>query len=87
MVKVKRRELKYSTLTTKKENAINFTEQQQKFRFRLHHNWVNSYMFVNGVQIYKSKAKDSEINTAPICLDNVSKDFSADNMKNTGICL
>ena len=79
--------LKYSTLTTKKENAINFTEQQKKFRLRLHHNWVNSYIFVNGVRIYKSKAKDSEINAAPICLDNVSKDFSADNMKNTGMCL
>ena len=42
---------------------------------------MNSYIFINGVEIYKFKAKDSEINAAPILLDNVSKYFSADNMK------
>ena len=43
---------------------------------------MNSYTFVNGVEIYKFKAKDSEINTAPLCLGNVSK---VDNMKKTGL--
>ena len=33
--------------------------------------------------IYKFKAKDSEINVASLCLGNVSKDFSAVNMKKT----
>ena len=42
---------------------------------------VNSYLFVNGVEIYKFKAKDSEINAAPLSLGNVSKDISADNMR------
>ena len=36
---------------------------------------VNSYVFVNGVEIYKSKAKDSEVNAAPFCLGSVSNDF------------
>ena len=31
----------------------------------------------------KFKAKDSEIVASPICLGNISKDWSADNMKNT----
>ena len=44
---------------------------------------VNGYLFVNGVQIYK--AKDSEINTAPFGLVNVSKDLSVDNVKKTGL--
>ena len=44
---------------------------------------VNSYIFVNGVEIYKSKIKDSDINAAPLCLGNVSKDFSVNNMKKT----
>ena len=48
-------------------------------------NGANSYLVVNGVEIYKIKAKDFEINTAPLILCNVSKDFSADNMKNTGL--
>ena len=36
---------------------------------------MNSYIFVNDVQIYKFKSKDSEINAAP------SRDFSVVNMK------
>ena len=39
---------------------------------------MNSYLFANGVKIYKLKAKDSEMNAAPLFLSNVSKDFSAD---------
>ena len=41
---------------------------------------MNSYIFVKGVQIYKFKAKDFEINAALLCLDSFSKDFSVDNM-------
>ena len=50
----------------------------------LHYNGVNSYLFVNGTDIYKFKAKDSEIVTNPLCLGNISKDWSVDNMKKTG---
>ena len=39
---------------------------------------------MNGTEIYKFKAKDSEIVTSPLCLGNISKDWSADNMKKTG---
>ena len=38
-------------------------------------------MFVNGTEIYKFKAKDSEIVAVPLCLRNTSKDWSIDNMK------
>ena len=41
-------------------------------------------MFVNGTEIYKFKAKDSEIVATPLCLGNISKDWSVDNMKKTG---
>ena len=44
---------------------------------------MNSYLFAGGVEIYKLKGKDSEKNTAPLCLGNVLKDFSTDNMKKT----
>ena len=33
--------------------------------------------------MYKFKAKDSEIVVGPICLGNISKDWSLDNMKKT----
>ena len=50
----------------------------------LHYNGVNSYLFVNDTEIHKSTAKDSTIVQNNLCLGNVSKDFSASNMKKTG---
>ena len=50
----------------------------------LHCNGANSYLFVNGTEIPKFTAKDSEIVLNNLCLGNVSKDFSASNMKKTG---
>ena len=41
-------------------------------------------MFVNSTEIYKFKAKDSKIVADPLCLGNISKDWSVDNMKRTG---
>ena len=35
---------------------------------------------VNGVEIYRFKAKDSKINKVSLWLSNVTKDFSADNI-------
>ena len=72
------------TLTAEKMYSINFTEKNKKFCLSLHYNGANSYLFVNGTEIYKFKAKDSEIVATPLCLGNISKDWSVDNMKKTG---
>ena len=72
------------TLTAEKMYSINFTVTNRKFCLSLHYNGANSYLFVNGTEIYKFKAKDSEIVASPLCLGNISKDWSADNMKKTG---
>ena len=64
--------------------SINFTVTKKKFCLSLHYNGVNSYLFVNDTEIYKFKAKDSEIVATPLCLGNISKDWSVDNMKKTG---
>ena len=50
----------------------------------MHNNGVNSYLFVNGTKIYKFKVKDCDIVATPLCLGNISKDWSTDNMKRTG---
>ena len=42
-----------------------------------------SYLFLNGIEIYKFKANDSEFVASPICLGNISKDWSTD-IKKTG---
>ena len=47
----------------------------------MHCNGDNSYLFLNGIEIYKFKAKDSEIVASPLCLGHISKDFFVDNMK------
>ena len=56
-------------------------KKNKKFCLSLHYNGANSYLFVNGTEIHKFKAKDSEIVASPLCLENISKDFSVDNMK------
>ena len=73
------------TLTIEKMYSINFTATKNTFYLSLHYNRANSYLFVNGKEIVKFKAKDSEIVLGPLCLGNVSKDWSADNMKKTGL--
>ena len=65
--------------------SINLTEHNKKFCLSLHYNEANSYLFVNGKEIHKFKAKDSEIVATPLCLGNISKDWSVDNMKKTGL--
>ena len=71
-------------LSAEKMYSINFTERDKRFCLSLHCNGANSYLFVNGKEIMKFKAKDSEIVTTPLCLGNISKDWSVDNMKKTG---
>ena len=49
----------------------------------MHYNGANSYLFVNGTEIIKFKAKDSNIVAIPLCLGKISKDWSVDNVKKT----
>ena len=48
-------------------------------------NGANSHLFVNSTNICKFKAKDSEIVPSPLCLGNISKDWSVDNIEKTGL--
>ena len=57
---------------------------KNKFCLSLHCNGANSYLLVNGTEICKFKAKDSEIVAAPLYLGNILKDWSVDNMKKNG---
>ena len=70
-------------LSVEKMCSINFTELDKTFCLRLHYNGSNSYLFVNGTEIHKFKAKDSEIVATPLCLGNILKDWTVDNMKKT----
>ena len=75
-----------TTLTAEKKYSINFTVSSRIFCLSLHYNGANSYLFVNGKEIIKFKAKDSEIVATPLCPGNISEDFTEDNMRKTGLC-
>ena len=49
------------TATAEKMYSINFTVTRKNFCLSLHYNGANSYLFVNGTEIIKFKAKDSDI--------------------------
>ena len=60
-----------TTIYAEKLYSINFTENNKKFCLSLHYNGANSYLFVNGTEIHKFKANDSEIGATQLCLGNI----------------
>ena len=73
------------TLSVEKIYSINFTENNKKFFLSLHYNGANSYLFINGTDIIEFKAKSSEIAATPLCLGDISKEISVNNLEKTGI--
>ena len=73
------------TVTAEAIYAINFTQLNKRFVLSLHYNGSNSFLFVNATKVYQSKAKNSEIKDYALCLGNVSKDFTINNMKKAGL--
>ena len=63
------------TLAAGKMYSANFTVARKKFCLIFHYNWANSYLFVNG----------KEIVATALCLGNISKDWTIDNIKKTGL--
>ena len=64
---------------------MNFTKKRPKkntFTFALYR--ANSFLLVNCTGIIKFKAKHSEFLAYSLCLGNIPKDWSIDNMKKTG---
>ena len=74
-----------TTIYAEKMYSTNFTAANKKFCLSLPYNGDNSYLFVNGKEIINFKAKDSEIVNTSICLGNISKVFSKNNMSLKGL--
>ena len=53
--------------------SVNLNAAKVKLVLSFHYNGNNSYLFVNGKQMIKFKAKDSETAANPFCLGNISK--------------
>ena len=67
------------------EYSINFTQSGKRFVLSLPYNGSNSFLFVNATKVYQSKAKNSEIKDYALCLGNILKDTTINNMKKTGL--
>ena len=74
-----------TTLYAEKIYSQNFTAVNKIFVLSLHYNDDNSYLFVNGKQELKFKAKDDQIVKEILCLGNISDDWTAANAQKMGL--
>ena len=72
-------------LTAETTYPVNFTQLNKRFVLSLHYNGSNRFLFVNPTKINQFKAKDCEIKDCTLCLGNISKDFTINNMKKSGL--
>ena len=70
-----------TTFTAEAIYPINFTKQNNRFVLSIHYNGSNSFLFVNTTEIYQFKENNSKIKDYTLCLGNISKDFTINNMK------
>ena len=75
-----------TTLYAEKIYSQNFTAVNKKFVLSLHYNGDDPYLFVNGKQELKFKAKDDQIVKEILCLGNISDDWTDANAQKTGLC-
>ena len=66
-----------TTLYAEKIYSQNFTQPNKKFVLSLHYNYDNdSYLFVNGKQELKFKAKTRQLLMKKLCIGNLSDDWT-----------
>ena len=75
-----------TTIYAEKLFYNNFIEFGVKFVLRLHYNGDNSYLFANGRQELKFKAKDDQLINEKLCLGNLSSEWTTSESEETGLC-
>ena len=74
-----------TTIYAEKLFHNNFTEHGVKFVLSLHYNGDKSYLFANGRQELKFKAKDDQIISEGLCLGNLSDEWTKSESEKTGL--
>ena len=74
-----------TTIYVQRMYSPNFTVDNKMFCLSLHYNGDNSYLFVNGKEVTKFKAKNSELIKYPMFLGGLSKDYNKNSRKDTGL--
>ena len=73
-----------TTIYAEKIDSTNFTIANKTFCLSLHYNGDDSYLFVNGKEVTKFKAK-KQIVVEKLSLGNISADFNQADRKSTGL--
>ena len=74
-----------TTLYIGKVYSQNFTQASKKFVLSLHYNGDDSYLFVNGKQEVKFKAKTKSLVREKLCVGNLSDKWSTSESEKTGL--
>ena len=74
-----------TTIYVEKDFYRNFTDFGKKFVLSLHYNSDNSYLFVNGREELKFKAKDDQLVKEKICIGNLSDQWITSESGKTGV--
>ena len=73
-----------TSLTAGAKYPINYAQSGKRFVLSLYYDESNSFLFANAAKVYQFKAKNSEIKYYVLCLSNILKDFTINNMNKIG---
>ena len=74
-----------TTLYAEKKYWRNFTDPGKKFIISLHYNSDDNYLFVNGKQELKFKAKTDQLVKEKLCIGNLSDQWTTSKSEKTGL--
>ena len=74
-----------TTIYAEKMYYRNFTYLGKKFMLSLHYNGDDSYLFVNGRQEFKFKAKTDQLVKEKLCIGNLSDQWTTSESEKTGL--
>ena len=74
-----------TTLTAEAIYLISFTQPNKRLVLILHYNESKSFLFVKATKLNQIKTKNSEVKDYALCLGNISKDFTINNFRKTGL--
>ena len=74
-----------TTSYAEKIYSQNFTQPSKKFVLSLHYNGNDSYLFVNGKQELKFKAKTDQLVKEELCIGNLSDQWTTSESEKTGL--
>ena len=74
-----------TTIYAEKNFYRNFIDFGKKFMLRLHYNGDDSYLFVNGRQELKFKAKTDQLVKEILCIGNLSDQWTTSESEKTGV--